>query len=180
MGVALAYARMRFEPGDEVLTTEHDFYATHESLRLREERDGVVVKKVRLYPLDAPETASADAIVSALAGGITPKTRAVAVTWVHSSSGVKLPLAEIGAAVARRERRPEPVRADPPVRGRRPRLRDRGRAPWSCLRRIVVEPCAHGVGIDVLHPVKLQRAERASVSMPAAASMKRWNRARPC
>ena len=100
MGVALAFARMRFEPGDEVLTTEHDFYATHESLRLREERDGVVVKKVQLYPLDAPETASADAIVSALAGGITPKTRALAVTWVHSSSGVKLPLAEIGAAVA--------------------------------------------------------------------------------
>jgi isopenicillin-N epimerase len=100
MGVALAYARMRFEPGDEILTTEHDFYATHESLRLREERDGIVVKKVRLYPLEAPETASAAAIVSAIAEGITRKTRAVAITWVHSSSGVKLPIAEIGAAVA--------------------------------------------------------------------------------
>ena len=100
MGIGLAYARMRLEPGDEVLTTEHDFYATHVSLDLREQRDGVVVKRVRLYPLDAPETASADAIVSAIAEGITPKTRAVAITWVHSSSGVKLPLAEIAEVVA--------------------------------------------------------------------------------
>jgi selenocysteine lyase/cysteine desulfurase len=100
MGIALAYAQMRFERGDEVLTTEHDFYATHESLRLRQERDGIVVKKVRLYPLEAPETASTEAIVSAIAKGITRKTRAVAITWVHSSSGVRLPLAEIAAAIA--------------------------------------------------------------------------------
>ncbi len=99
MGIGLVYARMRLEPGDEVLTTEHDFYATHQSLHLREQVDGIAVKKVRLYPVDAPETASADEIVSAIAGGITPRTRAVAITWVHSSSGVKLPLAEIADAV---------------------------------------------------------------------------------
>ena len=45
MGIGLAYARMRLEPGDEVLTTEHDFYATHVSLGLREQRDGVAVKR---------------------------------------------------------------------------------------------------------------------------------------
>jgi len=100
MGVALVYARLRAERGDEILTTEHDFYATHESLRLRAALDGVEVRRVRLYPLDRPETASADAIVSALVGGITPRTRAVALTWVHSSSGVKLPLREIADAVA--------------------------------------------------------------------------------
>ena len=58
------------------------------------------MRKVGLYPVDGPETASVDAIVSAIAGGITPRTRAVAVTWVHSSSGVKLPLREIADAVA--------------------------------------------------------------------------------
>jgi len=100
MGVALVYARLRAEPGDEILTTEHDFYATHESLRLRAALDGVEVRRVRLYPLDRPETASTDEIVSALAGGITTKTRAIALTWVHSSSGVKLPLREIADAVA--------------------------------------------------------------------------------
>lgn len=32
MGVALVYARLRLDPGDEVVTSEHDFFATHESL----------------------------------------------------------------------------------------------------------------------------------------------------
>jgi selenocysteine lyase/cysteine desulfurase len=100
MGIALVYARLHARPGDEFLTTEHDFYATHESLRLRAALDGVEVRKVVLYPLDRPETASADEIVSAIADGITPRTRAVAVTWVHSSSGVKLPLRQIADAIA--------------------------------------------------------------------------------
>ena len=48
-------------------------------------------------------------IVSAVSRALGPRTRALALTWVHSSSGVKLPLREIAAAVAdanrgRRER----------------------------------------------------------------------------
>ena len=35
MGLGLLYSGLRLAPGDEVLTTEHDFYSTHESLRLR-------------------------------------------------------------------------------------------------------------------------------------------------
>jgi len=102
MGLALVYARLRLEPGDEVVTSEHDFFATHESLRLREQLDGVRVRRIRLY--DAPESASADRIVSAVATALGPRTRAVALTWVHSSSGVKLPLREIAAAVAHANR----------------------------------------------------------------------------
>ena len=41
MGLGLLYTGLRLRAGDEVLTTEHDFYATHESLRLRAARDGV-------------------------------------------------------------------------------------------------------------------------------------------
>src|SRR4051794_34210780 len=107
MGVALVYARLRLEPGDEVVTSEHDFFATHESLRLREQLDGITVRRIRLY--DEPESASVDRIVSAVARALTPRTRCLALTWVHSSSGVKLPLRAIAAAVAdanrgRRER----------------------------------------------------------------------------
>jgi selenocysteine lyase/cysteine desulfurase len=98
MGLALVYGGLRLEPGDEVVTTEHDFYATHESLRLRTERDGVSVRRVQLY--DVPDDATADRIVSTIAGALGPRTRALALTWVHSSSGVKLPLREIAAAVA--------------------------------------------------------------------------------
>lgn len=102
MGIALVYARLRLDPGDEVVTSEHDFFATHESLRLRDQLDGVTVRRVRLY--DDPESASMDQIVSAVSRALGPRTRALALTWVHSSSGVKLPLREIAAAVARANR----------------------------------------------------------------------------
>jgi selenocysteine lyase/cysteine desulfurase len=98
MGLGLVYAGLRLAPGDEVVTTEHDFYATHESLRLRSEADGARVRRIRLYT--EPESASVDGIVSAVAAGLGPRTRALAVTWVHSSTGVKLPLREIADAVA--------------------------------------------------------------------------------
>ena len=56
MGIALVYARLRVDPRDEVVTSEHDFFATHESLRLREQLNGVTVRRIRLY--DDPESAS--------------------------------------------------------------------------------------------------------------------------
>jgi selenocysteine lyase/cysteine desulfurase len=100
MGLGLLYGGLRLSAGDEVLTTEHDFYATHESLRLRSERDGVAVRRVRLY--DEPEHADADQIVQRLRQAVTPRTRVVAITWVHSYTGVKLPVQAIAAALDRR------------------------------------------------------------------------------
>jgi selenocysteine lyase/cysteine desulfurase len=98
MGLGLVYGGLRLRPGQEVVTTEHDFYSTHEALRLVADRVGATVRRVRLY--DRPAQASVDEIVGRLAASITPATRAVAVTWVHSSTGVKLPIAQIGAALA--------------------------------------------------------------------------------
>jgi selenocysteine lyase/cysteine desulfurase len=102
MGLGLVYARLRLEPGDEVVTTEHEFYATHEALRLRQALDGVTVRRIRLY--GEPESASRDAMVAAVAAALGPRTRCLALTWVHSSSGVKLPLREIAATVAHTNR----------------------------------------------------------------------------
>ena len=98
MGLGLVYGRLRLSAGDEIVTTDHDFYATHESLRLRAKLDGVTIRRIRLY--DEPETASVDAIVSAVAGALGRRTRCLALTWVHSSTGVKLPLREIAETVA--------------------------------------------------------------------------------
>jgi len=100
MGLALVYRTFRLRPGEEVLTTEHDHYSTHESLRLRAEADGVRVRKARLYPPRTPELATADGVVEALRRAVGPDTRLVAITWVHSSSGVKLPVRRIADALA--------------------------------------------------------------------------------
>ena len=75
MGLGLAYRTFRLQAGDEVLTTEHDHYSTHESLRLRARADGVTVRKVRLYPPRTPELATVDGVVGALRRAITPRTR---------------------------------------------------------------------------------------------------------
>jgi selenocysteine lyase/cysteine desulfurase len=61
---------------------------------------------VKLYddgPTDGRNgvTADADAIVEAIRTAVTPKTRVVAVTWVHSSTGVRLPIRRIAEALAR-------------------------------------------------------------------------------
>jgi isopenicillin-N epimerase len=102
MGLGLLYGGLMIGAGQEILTTEHDFYSTHESLRLRAERDGAKVRRVRLY--DEPAQASEDEIVSRLVAGVRPLTRVVAVTWVHSGTGVKLPVAAIASALAERRR----------------------------------------------------------------------------
>jgi selenocysteine lyase/cysteine desulfurase len=103
MGLGLLYSGLRLVAGDEVLTTEHDFYATHEALHLRTERDGATVRRVRLYA--DPANASEDEIATNLADAVTGRTRAVAVTWVHSSTGVKLPIRRIVDEAKRRNPR---------------------------------------------------------------------------
>ena len=98
MGLGLTYHGLRLQPGDHVLTSTHDFYSTHESLRLAAAQSGAEVEKVALY--DDPPAASADQIVARVRDAIRPETRLVALTWVHSSTGVKLPVRAIADVVA--------------------------------------------------------------------------------
>jgi isopenicillin-N epimerase len=102
MGLGLLYNGIDLRAGQEVLTTMHDFFASHESLRLKAARVGASVRHVRLYR-DA-RRATEDEIVSTLVGAVGARTRVIALTWVHSSTGVKLPLARISRALGDRRR----------------------------------------------------------------------------
>jgi isopenicillin-N epimerase len=93
MGLSLLYNGIDLRAGQEALTSTHDFFVTHEALRLKAERTGATVRKVSLY--DDPARASEDEIVRRVVAGLTPRTRVVALTWVHSSTGVKLPIRRI-------------------------------------------------------------------------------------
>jgi selenocysteine lyase/cysteine desulfurase len=95
MALAILYRALRLRGRDEILSTVHDHFATDESLRL----SGGRVRRVALYDPRRPATASADEIASRLRAAIRPRTRAVAITWVHSSTGVRLPMDEIAAVV---------------------------------------------------------------------------------
>ncbi|HEY9043845.1 MAG TPA: aminotransferase class V-fold PLP-dependent enzyme [Rheinheimera sp.] len=93
MGLAMVYSGLKLRPGDEILHTVHDHYSTDLSLKLRADRTGAKVRQVALY--DDPAQVSVDEVVSKLKAAITAKTKVVAVTWVHSSTGVKLPVRAI-------------------------------------------------------------------------------------
>ena len=96
-GLALVYHGLPLQPGDEVLTTTHDHYSHHESIRLATDRAGASMRKIKLF--DEASTASTESIIAALLDGIGPKTRVVGLTWVHSASGIRLPIREIAAAL---------------------------------------------------------------------------------
>lgn len=98
MGLGLVYGGLKLKPGQEIVTTEHDFYSTHEALRLRTARTGAKVRRIRLY--SNPRHASETEIVDMVRQAITRQTRAIALTWVHSSTGVKLPILSISRAIS--------------------------------------------------------------------------------
>jgi len=103
-GLALVYHGLPLKPGDEVLCTTHDHYSHHESIRLATERTGASMRMIPLFA-DAA-VASTDSLIAALLAGIGPKTRVVGLTWVHSSSGIRLPIREISAALRARSGAP--------------------------------------------------------------------------
>lgn len=107
MGAALVYSGLKLGYGDEILTTHQDYYVTHESLRHAALRNGAAIRRISLY--DDIGQASEAQMVARLMGAITPKTRVLALTWVHSSTGLKIPIAAISAALAQvNAARPDP------------------------------------------------------------------------
>jgi selenocysteine lyase/cysteine desulfurase len=109
MGLGLLYGGLALRSGQEILTTTHDHYSTEISLRLRAERTGATVRQIPLYR--SLKTISRDALVDALQKNIAPATRVVAVTWVHSSTGLKLPIHDMARAIQTLNRsRDEPDR----------------------------------------------------------------------
>jgi isopenicillin-N epimerase len=107
MGLAVLYGGLALGANQEVLTSTHDHYATHENLRLRMVRAGAPAtaspRKIALY--DRPDEASEDEIVARVTRAISPRTKVVALTWVHSSTGVKLPIRAIADSIAATNRK---------------------------------------------------------------------------
>jgi selenocysteine lyase/cysteine desulfurase len=98
MGLGTVYCGVKLRPGQEVLTTEHDHPSTQRALRFRAARSDASVRTIALFKRS--DSASEDEIVSSIQGEIRPTTRLLAVTWVHSSTGLKIPIARIAEIVA--------------------------------------------------------------------------------
>src|ERR1043165_422720 len=99
MGLGLLYGGLTLRKEQEILTTLHDHYATETSLKLRAERTGATVRQIPLY-YSLPNVSALE-LLDNLIRNIRPNTRIVAVTWVHSSTGLKLPIHEMAHAIHR-------------------------------------------------------------------------------
>lgn len=96
-GLAMIYNGLKLGPGQEILTTHHEWYTHDEAMRLAVVKWGGSIRRIDLY--EGPEDVSVDAIVARIAAAIKPTTRILAMTWVHSGTGVRLPLKDIGDLV---------------------------------------------------------------------------------
>lgn len=96
-GIGLIYAAVNLRYGQEALTSVHDYYVTHESLRLAAKRTGATVRKITLH--EGAASASTPEMVRRIVAAITPATRVLALTWVHSSTGLKMPIRAIADAL---------------------------------------------------------------------------------
>jgi selenocysteine lyase/cysteine desulfurase len=97
MGLGTVYCGLNFRASDEVLSTIHDHYSTSSSLRFASERAGFSLRNISLYADSA--SATLEEILTSLRSNIRPETRLIAITWVHSSTGVKLPISKISMMV---------------------------------------------------------------------------------
>ncbi|MFI0978196.1 aminotransferase class V-fold PLP-dependent enzyme [Streptomyces sp. NPDC021093] len=102
VGIGLVYNSLNIRPGQEMFISEHDHPVHRCTVDLVARRCGAVVRDGKLY--DTPAKASATEAMERLRAAIGPKTRTVGATWVHSSTGVKLPIPALAEVVAEANR----------------------------------------------------------------------------
>ncbi len=93
LGLALMYGGIRMKPGQEILTSDHEFQRALDVMSSRTERQGTPCRRISLIP-DPPSVTTAS-VMARLKEAVCSHTRVLALTWVYSNSGVKLPISEI-------------------------------------------------------------------------------------
>lgn len=90
-GMNLVAEGLNLQPGDHVLTSNHEHGGGRRCWEFLAQRRGVVID---VAEIGAPP-ASADEVVDRFAAAITPRTRVISVSHVTFSSGVQVPIARL-------------------------------------------------------------------------------------
>ncbi len=107
-GLALVYHGLPLAGGDEILVTAHDHYVHHEAARTAAARAGATTRRIALY--DDPAKVSVAEVAARVERAISPATRIFGATWVHSSTGVRLPVRAIADELQRVNAGRDPAR----------------------------------------------------------------------
>ena len=97
-GVNTVLASLEFAPGDEILTTEHEYNACLNAARRVAAKHGATVV---VAPLPFPTTSPAE-MAAALLERVTPRTRLVLISHVTSSTGIRLPVEQLVPELAQK------------------------------------------------------------------------------
>ncbi len=90
-GLQICQLGLDFEPGDEVLTTTHDYGRMINTFKQRERRDGI---KLVQFPLPIPAE-DPDEVVRLFEEHITPRTRAILMCHIINITGQILPVKKV-------------------------------------------------------------------------------------
>ena len=90
-GVNTVLRSLNFEPGDELVVTDHEYNACRNALDFVAQRSGATIRVATLpYPIEDPSQA-----IDAIAEQLTDETRLVLVDHVTSKTALVMPVAEI-------------------------------------------------------------------------------------
>ena len=97
-GLGLTLANLALNADQEILTDTRDHIVTQGSTLYSAERSGASLRRSALYA--DPAKVSVDEVVANVRANLRDNTRLFAMTWVHSGTGVKMPVEAIGEVVA--------------------------------------------------------------------------------
>lgn len=123
MGLGLVYSGFSLKPGQEILSDTRDHIVTTLAATYGAGQSGGSLRQEPLYA--DPARVTADEVAENVRRNLRDNTRLLAVTWVHSGTGVKMPIARIAEVV---------------------RAHNRGKAPDQ--RTLLAVDGVHGFGIE--------------------------------
>jgi len=98
-GVNTVLRSLSFRKGDELLTTNQDYFACRNAMEFAARRDGARLVVAKLpFPLEFPEQ-----IIDAFLAAVTPRTRLALIDHVTSPTGMIMPVRELVSELGRRD-----------------------------------------------------------------------------
>ncbi len=97
MGLGITFAGLNLPEGPEIIISEQDHYSAHMACKYIAEKNNYSIKKVSWY--ENASLVSEEDFEQKIGNWITDSTRVLFATWVHSCTGVKLPIEKISRAL---------------------------------------------------------------------------------